>query len=108
MAQKELPVVYGIVFDRAMLPEFEDIDRSRQAGRTGAVSGRDIAYELIDKYLGKQVVWVGTYDRELEVALDFSPDPFRVKDAIQQLRGTRQNEESFLHGALFKADNENE
>jgi len=103
MAKDELPVVYGIVFDRAMLPDFEDIDRSRRAGKTGAVSGRDIAYELIDKHLGKQVIWVGTYDRDLEVALDFSPDGFRAKEAIQQLRGVRRNEESFLYGALFKA-----
>ena len=103
MAQDELPVAYGILFDRAMLPEFEDIDRARQAGRTGSVSGRDLAYQLVDKYLGKQVTWVGTYDRELEVALDFSPDPFQVKDAIQQLRGTRHSEESFLYGSLFKA-----
>jgi VWFA-related protein len=103
MAKDELPVAYGIIFDRAMLPDFEDIDRSRRAGKTGAVSGRDIAYELIDKHLGKQVIWVGTYDRELEVALDFSPDAFRVKEAIQQLRGVRSNEESFFYGALFKA-----
>jgi VWFA-related protein len=103
MAKDELPVAYGIVFDRAMLPDFEDIDRSRRAGKTGAVSGRDIAYELIDKHLGKQVIWVGTYDRDLEVALDFSPDGFRAKEAIQQLRGVRRNEESFLYGALFKA-----
>jgi len=103
MAQDELPVAYGILFDRAMLSEFEDIDLARQAGRTGSVSGRDLAYQLVDKYLGKQVTWVGAYDRELEVALDFSPDPFQVKDAIQRLRGTRHSEESFLYGSLFKA-----
>ena len=102
-AQDELPVAYGILFDRAMLPEFEEIDRARHAGKTGAVSGRDLAYQLVDKHLGRQVTWVGTYGRDLEVALDFSPDAFRVKGAIQQLRGPRRKEESFLYGSLFEA-----
>lgn len=103
LAKDELPTVYGILFDRSMLTDSWESDRTRAMTFSTAVSGRDIAYELIDKYLGRHVVWVGVYGKELEVALDFSIDGFRAKEAIQQLRGTRRPQDSFLYGALFAA-----
>jgi len=101
IARDEIPVVYGVVFDRAILPEAFELDRHR--ARPGIASGRDIAYELIDKSLGRQAVWVGVYDRDLRIALEPTTDGFRAKDAIQQLAGTRQPGESFLYGALVAA-----
>jgi VWFA-related protein len=101
IARDDIPVVYGVVFDRAILPEAFELDRQR--ARPGIASGRDIAYELIDKVLGRQAVWVGVYDRDLRITLEPTTDGFRVKDAIHQLAGTRQPSESFLYGALVAA-----
>lgn len=101
MAKDELPMVCGLLFDRGMLQDPWERERKDVRTLAGSVSARDIAYELIDKYLGRQVVWVGVYDKELEVAVDFSSDGFRTKDAIHQLRASRQSQVSYLYGALL-------
>src|SRR5437867_296818 len=101
MAKDEIPTIYGIVFDRALLQEFPEDNRSGPAA--GATSAKEIAYELIDKYLGRQSIWVGVYDRELEVALEPSTDGFTAKAAIQQMRGARRPKESFFYGAMLSA-----
>jgi len=103
MAKDELPVVYGVVFERALIPELEDAGRSRGRTTPAIASARDIAYELIDKHLGRQAVWIGLYDRELKVMLEPSTDGFRAKDTIQRLTGERRRPQSFLYGALFAA-----
>ncbi len=103
MAKDEIPTVYGILFERGMLPEFPEEDRSGLLRGRSAASAKDIAYELIDKFLGRQSIWVGVYDHELEVLLEPSPDGFRAKEVIQQIRGTRRPKESFLYGALLSA-----
>ena len=100
IARFEIPVVYGVVFDRAILPEAFELDRRT---RPTVASARDIAYDLIDKSLGRQAVWVGVYDRDLRIAIEPTTDGFRAKEAIQQLAGTRQPGESFLYGALVAA-----
>jgi len=103
MAKDEIPAVYGIVFDRALLPEVPEDSRSRPAGGRGTTSAKEIAYELIDKYLGRQSIWVAVYDREFETALEPSTDGFAAKEAIQLLRGARRPKESFLYGAILSA-----
>lgn len=102
MARDELPVAYGIIFERALLGEAEEERRFSLSG-PGAAAARNLAYELVDKHLRQQVFWVGCYDKELAVALDFTSDTFKAHAAIQQLRGARGPEESFLYGALFAA-----
>jgi hypothetical protein len=67
------------------------------------MAAKNVAYELIDKYLGRQVVWVGCYEKELQVVLDFTSDGFQAHRAIQVLRGQRNPQESFLYAALFSA-----
>ncbi len=102
MARDELPAAYGIVFERALLGEPEEERRLAVSG-PGPAAARNLAYELVDKHLRRQVVWIGCYDKQLEVALDFTSDGFQAHRAIQQLRGRRAAEDSFLYGALLAA-----
>lgn len=101
MAKDQLPVAYGLLFDRSLFGESWEHDR--MTNPRGPTSARDIAYELIDKYLGRQAIWVGVYDKQLEVALDFTIDGFPAKNAIQRLHGPARPTETFLYGALFSA-----
>ncbi len=103
MARDELPVVYGIVFERALAADSEWQDRRSGMGPApGMQTAQDIAYVLIDKYLGQQAIWVGFYDTELQVALEPTVDGFRAKDAIHRIEPERHSE-SFLYSALFSA-----
>jgi len=102
MARDELSAAYGIIFERALLGEPGD-ERRFGLSDAGAAAARNLAYELVDKHLRRQVFWIGCYDKELAVALDFTSDAFQAHAAIQQLRGGRGPEESFLYGALFAA-----
>ncbi len=101
MARDELPTVYGIVFDRAMLPDREDTERPGQQEVPVNVAARDIAYQLVDKLLGRQALWAGVYDRQLNVVFETASDGFGAKNAIHQMRGTRGPGDSFLYSALF-------
>jgi hypothetical protein len=103
IARDEIPSVYGIIFDRGMLPESIDDERFSARMNTGALTARSMAYELIDKLLGKQLIWVAAYEKELQVALEEARDGFTAKAAIQELHGRRRPEEGFLYSALFSA-----
>lgn len=103
MARDEVPTAYGIIFDRALL-QYEETQR--WGGRQeilSANSAKNLAYQLIDKYLGRRTVWIGLYDRELQVALDFSTDGFRAKDAIQRMSVQHTTEEPFLYPAMYSS-----
>jgi VWFA-related protein len=104
LARDEVPAIYGILFDRSLIPENEDSYRvPGMPPQLSSITAKSLAYEMVDKYLGKQTVWVGTYERALNVLLDFSTDGFRAKDVIQRLAGRRSMEESFLYAALYSA-----
>jgi hypothetical protein len=103
MARDELPTVYGIVFDRGMLPESSDQDRPSGQAVPKSIAARDLAYQLIDKQLGRQTLWVGVYDRELETVFEPASDGFGAKNALHELRGSRRHENTFLYSALFSA-----
>lgn len=103
MARDELPSVYGIVFDRAMLPDVSERERSGLQSRSSATSARDIAYELIDKLLARQAIWVGAYDQDLQVAFEPAADGFGAKNAIGQLRGRRTQTPSFFLSGVASA-----
>ncbi len=105
MAMDELPTVYGILFERDMLPENIDDERFSDSMIPTAASARSIAYELIDKYLGRQAIWVAAYEREFQLASDTTIDGFAAKAAIQQIRGSssRTRQDSFLYAALMSA-----
>jgi hypothetical protein len=102
MAQEQMAAVYGILIERAVVPESHTRDRNPYSA-PGLASIQDIAYELIDKYLGRQAIWVGAYERGLEIVLDTTTDGFLAKGAIQRIRGSRQTDDSFLYPALFSA-----
>jgi hypothetical protein len=105
MARDEIPTVYGVLFERSMLPESADLDRPSGQAIPNAVAARDIAYQMIDKQLARQTIWIGVYDRDLQVAFEASSDGFGAKNAIHQLRGTRSSTSTFLYSALFSAVN---
>ncbi len=106
LASDEIPIVYGMLFDRAL---FSRADRSyellrwNQSNVPPVVAAVSTAYQLVDLCMSTQVGWVGVYDQELEVALGFSQDAHRVKEAIQQLRGRKTTEESDFYSAVFGA-----
>ena len=103
MARDELHTVYGIVFDRAMLPDREETERPGRQEVPTNVAARDIAYQLVDKMLGHQALWAGVYDRQLNIVFETASDGFGAKNAIHQMRGTRGSSDSFLYAALFSA-----
>jgi hypothetical protein len=103
MAQEELPTVYGIIIDRAMLGAFLDDENRRGAGFPRAPQARGLIYEMIDKFLGRHAIWVGYYDKKLEVVLDYTLNGQSAKEAVQQMRGTSGRQESFLYSALLAA-----
>lgn len=102
MARDEIPVVYGIIFDLSMLPERPDDDhRGTILQISSASSARSMAYEMIDKHLGRHTIWVGGYEKELRIVQDFTADGFSAKAAIHQMHGRRAPGEPFLYSALF-------
>jgi len=103
MARDEIPSVYGIVFDRDMMPDVTESEHSGLQSRSSATSARDIAYELIDKYLARQTIWVGAYGRDLQVVFEAASDGFGAKNAIGQIRGGRSQTPSYFFGALASA-----
>jgi VWFA-related protein len=102
MARDEIPTVYGLIFDLSMLPEKpEDDYRGTTLIISNASAARSMAYELIDKHLGRQTIWVGGYEKELGIVQDFTIDGFSAKAAINQMHGKRGRSEPFLYSALF-------
>lgn len=103
MAGEEVPTVCGLLFDRALLQYEENVRFGSAQSIPSTNSAKSLAYGLIDKYLGRQSVWVGVYERELQIAMDFSTDGFRAKDAIQRMSGRHMTEEPFLYPALYSS-----
>lgn len=100
MARDELPVVYGLLFEDSVVADPYET-RGRSAPATG--SARNLAFGLIDKYLGRQAIWVGRFGAELQVVLEPTTDGFRAKDAIHRITPDRRPEDPFLYAALVSA-----
>jgi VWFA-related protein len=102
-AGAEVPGIYGMVFDREILPQpFEDPRRDANT-IPSSMAAMNVAFQVIDQALTRQVGWVATYDRDFRIAMDFTQDSGRIKDVIQGLRGERNMEDSSAYGALFNA-----
>jgi hypothetical protein len=99
----EVPTVYGLLFDRAILPQPSEEQLPNPNDIPASMAASSVAYQLIDQGLGRQVGWAGAYDKELHVAIDFTQDAGRIKDTIQRLRAERSIEDSSLSHALFAA-----
>ncbi len=103
LAMEQLPTVYGVLIESALLADSAGDTRYDSRGVPGANLARNIIYELIDKYLRRHPVWIGSYQADLEVALDFTSDAFGMKDAVEKLRAPRRTSGSYLYSGLFSA-----
>jgi len=103
MAKEEIPTVYGLFFDRSMLPEAPARDRMSSGVVPNSVVARDVACQLIDKQLGRQSIWVGAYDQLAQITFEASSDAFSAKQAVSQLVGIGPQAGSSLYSALFTA-----
>ena len=103
IAREEVPTVYGILFDHDLVQEESNQHWGSRLDVSNTNAAKNFAYQLIDKYVGRQTVWVGLYDRELQVTLDFSTDGFRSKEAIQHMSAGRTTRETFLYSALYSS-----
>ncbi len=103
LAMEQLPTVYGVLVESTLLADSAGDIRYDGRGVPGASLARNIIYELVDKYLRLHPVWIGAYQADLEVVLDFTGDAFEVKDAIERLRAPRRTSGSYLYSGLFSA-----
>jgi VWFA-related protein len=102
-AGKEVQVVYGLLFDRAILPEPFQEPRREANQIPPSMAAANVAFQLLDQSLANHVGWAASYDKELQTSIDFTADSGRVKDSIQAMRGQRTSQESYLYSALFNA-----
>ncbi len=103
LAMEQLPTVYGVLIESALLADSAGDTRYDSRGIPGANLARNILYELIDKYLRRHPVWIGAYQADLQVVLDFSGDAFAVKEAVERLRAPGRTSGSYLYSGLFSA-----
>ena len=103
MAGREVPMVYGLLFDPYVLPQlFEEPGRDSY-GVSIATAAGNVAYQVMDQAFVGQSGWLGTYGDDLQVNVDFVPDSGRIKDALQMLAVERLSREPSLYTALFTA-----
>jgi hypothetical protein len=103
-AGKEVPVAFGLLIDRNILPRPFDEPRREGNQVPASMAAGNVAFQILDQALGGQTGWLGVYDQEMSIAADFTADSGRIKDAMQMLRGPeRIADESFLYGALVQA-----
>ncbi len=103
LAKDEIPAAYGLIFDRALFPEFPELGRVDASNLPSGDAARSISYALIDKLLGRQTTFVAAYDLGYKVAMDFSIDAYGAKNAIQLISGTKKAQDSFLYQAMLSA-----
>jgi VWFA-related protein len=103
LAGREVSVAYGILFDQSILPQPFDDPRLDANRVSTSMAAMNVAFQVLDQALGRQIGWVGVYEKDLRYPQDYSADTGRLKDAIQALRGHRTLDESFLYGALFNS-----
>ena len=103
-AGKEVPVAYGILFDRELLPQPDDDPRLDEIRVSASTAARNVVYQLIDSCLGPQAGWTATYDDQgMNIMLDSIQDASRIKDSIERMSGSRFTRESWLYGPLFSS-----
>jgi VWFA-related protein len=102
-AGKEVPMAYGLLLDRVLLPEPFEESRPYPDDISSSTAAFNVAYQLLDQCLRGQAGWAATYDAEMHLIIDFTQDGGMVKQSIQQLRSRRSLDESSLYSALFSA-----
>jgi hypothetical protein len=103
-ARDEIPVIYGLLFDRSLL--VDDPLKNRRnlpGGISSAFLAQDMAFALIDKHLRQQAMWVASYDQLFHLELASTTDGFRAKEVISQLRTSRKPDRVFAYAGLYSA-----
>jgi hypothetical protein len=104
MVREDIPTIYGLLFDRSLLAEEQPAGSSYRPGMpSAAASARDMAFELIDKYLRQKSMWVASYDRKFHLALASTNDGFAAKDAINKMSFSRNVDGVFAYAGLYSA-----
>jgi len=104
MVRDEMPTVYGLLFDKSLLAEDRAAGPTYRPGMPSATAAaRDMAFDLIDKHLRQQSMWVGSYDRKFYLALASTTDGFAAKDAIHQMSSRRTADGVFAYAGLYSA-----
>jgi VWFA-related protein len=103
LAGEEVPVAYGLLLDRVLLPEPSEESRPYPDYISNSTAALNVAYQLLDQCLRGQAGWAATYDTEMHLVVDFTQDGGRVKQSIQQLRSRHSLDESSLYSALVTA-----
>jgi len=103
LAGAEVPVAYGLLLDRVLLPEPSEESRMYPNSISSSTAALNVAYLLLDQCLRGQAGWAATYDAQMHVIVDFTQDGGRVKQSIQQLHSRASTDESSLYSALIGA-----
>jgi hypothetical protein len=104
IARDEIPVIYGLLFDRSLLMDNRsDRLHDLMGGIAHTSMAQDMAYSLIDKYLRQQSMWVAAYDREFHLELASTIDAFKIKEVIYQMHTGPKLEGSFAYAGLYAA-----
>jgi hypothetical protein len=103
LSMDQLPTVYGILIEDVLLSDPAGGERAGYGSIPSASLARNMLYELVDKHIGREPVWLGTYERDLKVVLDFTNDGFKIKESIQGLNRPSGPSDSYLYPALFSA-----
>ena len=103
LARNDIPTAFAFLFDTSLAGgTMEGRRRIPGSATSGAPAAMEIAFDLIDRYRGRNLVMIAGYEREIHIALDFTADGFAAKEAVRQLQGTKRLQESFLYSALFE------
>jgi hypothetical protein len=103
LARDEIPTAFAILFDTSLFSGSLEVQRRLPgSGAHRAAAAAEIAFALIDKYRGSNLVLIAGYEREIHIALDFTADGFAAKEAIRRLQSSKSRQESFLYSALFE------
>jgi hypothetical protein len=95
LARDELPTAFAILFDTSMFTGTMEVGSAAY----GPAAAAEIAFALIDKYRGRNLVMIAGYEREIHIALDFTEVGFAAKEAIRKIQGSKRRQESFLYSA---------
>jgi hypothetical protein len=103
VARDQIPVVYGLLFDRSVFANDSSRQRTLPGSAPPASQVKDMAFSLIDKYLRQQTLWVASYGLQFHLELDSTTDGFRAKEVISQIGAGRRTEEAFAYAGLYSA-----
>jgi len=104
MVQEEIPTIYGLLFDRSLLEDDQSVNQRYLTGRiSSAVAARDMAFDIIDKHLHQQRMWIASYDLRFHLELASTTDGFAAKDAITQMKFSHNPDGAFAYTGLYSA-----